>query len=265
MNDGFERILTVDGATGTGKTALLRALVARYDCMALELGPVVRAVSWLAETRSMTIADAVAELARADATARLRIDSPAAGNLAASEIELAGLPLRQQLFSGRLAAATAATSRDGEAMDWINGLVREKLRGSTAVVSAREAARCVCPTAGLRIRLEADARERAARKRRLLVDSGMPTIFVDDVSLVRPSDAVHVALDTTGLDAGEVAQRVFGLVDRHLHWTYKLGVRSTGCALSETVPPPWAGALPAGAKSWKHPASVAGTVTRLGR
>ena len=56
--------------------------------MALELGPVVRAVSWLAETRGMTIIDAVAELARLDASARLRIDQSGCRRPGRFEIEL---------------------------------------------------------------------------------------------------------------------------------------------------------------------------------
>ena len=105
-------------------------------------------------------------------------------------------------------------------MNWIHGLVRETLRGRAAAVSAREAARRVCPAAGLRIRLEADASERAVRKRRQLLASGVRGIFVDDASLIGPSDGVHAVVDTTGLHVNEVAQRVFRMVDSHLQWSY---------------------------------------------
>lgn len=215
---GFEHVLTVDGATGTGKTGLLRQLAARYPVAAIELGPVVRAVSWVSRRHGITVPDAVAVLARLEGEGRIAIDRPGADSLAASDVELDGIRLGAEMFSSDLAATTAAASVDPEAMAWIHGFVAATLRGRAAVVSARQAARSVCPAAGFRIRLEADARVRAARKCAQLRALGLRPAFVDDSHLMSPLDEVDAALDTTHLDADQVATQVFALVERQLGW-----------------------------------------------
>lgn len=216
---GFEHVITIDGASGTGKTTLLRAFVERYDCVAIELGPVVRAVSWLAERKGVPVADAVALLARLQGQGRLRIDRPAAGELAASEIELDGLVLRQQIFSGSLAPALAAASLETEAMAWIHSLVRETVRGRRAIVSAREAARRVCPTAGLRIHLEAAEPVRATRKRRQLALCGVAGPWTDDAPLLGSPGPVHTVVDTTAIGPDELTDRVAAMAEEWLRWS----------------------------------------------
>ncbi len=236
MRTGFENILTVDGATGAGKTTLLRALAKRYRCVAVELGPLVRTVSWLAERRRMTIADAVAQLALLDSQGRLCIERPAAGALSASEVEIDGVPLQQQIFSRRLAPATAATSLDATAMAWIHGFVRETLRGRTAVLSGREAARLVCPSAGLRIHLNADAVVRAERKRQQLVACGLRSAFVDDAVVIGAPTTAHISIDTTHLDASEVAQRIGAFAELRLGWNERRTAESALVQIAVPAP-----------------------------
>ena len=101
---------------------MLRALAERYECVAVELGPVVRIVSWFAERRGLTVIDAVAALACLDAAGSLGIDRPGAGDLAASEVQLDGKLPRQQICFGALGAATAAASLNPEAMSWIQAM-----------------------------------------------------------------------------------------------------------------------------------------------
>ena len=218
MHPGFEAVLTVDGASGTGKTTVLRALTERFACIAVELGPVVRTVSWLAHRRQLSVMDAVAELARLQAARRLRIDRPAAGLLAASEVELDGTVMRQNIFSGDLNAALSAASLDPDVMPWVHGLVREDLRGRAAALSAREAARKVCPTAGLQIRLEADPHVRRARKHVQLQEAGLRPVWLDDVRLLGPPATRQWVIDTTHLSPGDVADVVAERAGTVLGW-----------------------------------------------
>jgi cytidylate kinase len=221
MFSGFQNVLTVDGASGTGKTTLLRSLAERYDCTSVELGPVVRTISWLVERRGLTVADAVAVLVGLNAKGALRIDRPGTGDLAASEIELGGKLLRQQIFSGWLGPATAATSLDREAMLWIHGLIRETVRDHRAAVSAREGASVLCPSAGLRLRLYASAAERANRKSVQLRRAGIRPGWIDDERLLGPATGVHAVIDTTSLTPGQVLSQVSLFVERHLGWSRK--------------------------------------------
>jgi len=215
----FEHIITVDGATGSGKTTLLRALAMRLGIPAVELGPIVRTVAWLAEREQIPVVDAVALVAGLEASGRLRIDRPAAGHLAASEVEVDGRPLRQQVFSGRLNQAIAAASLDSIVMSWIHSLFRESLRSRRAVVSGREGASRIFPTAGARIRLEADSSVREARKRHQLTQAGMRPIWLDDVQLLDPPGSEHVVLDTTLLSIEQVSELALRIIGGQFGWT----------------------------------------------
>jgi cytidylate kinase len=218
MRTGYEHVLTIDGASGSGKTSLLRGLRRQFQCAAVELGPVVRAAAWLAEARNLSVQDTVAEMARLEAAGRMRIDAVLEEGLAASAVELDGSLLGVETFDGELGPALAATSLDASAMAWIHSLVAEALRGRQAALSAREAAARVCPTAALRIRLEAASAVREARKRRQLLRAGVRATWTDDRSLLGVPDDVHIVLDTTDLTEADVLGVVVRAAEERLRW-----------------------------------------------
>lgn len=223
MAGDFSQVLTVDGASGAGKTTLLMALERRYACRVVETGPVVRTVAWWAHHHRLPIADAVAAIARHQTAGRLRVSERGSADLAASEVVVAGAPMRQRIFSGAIAEALAVTSLDAEAMAWIYSLIRAQVVGGPAVVSGRHAGIDVCPSAGLHIRLEAEPAVRAARKMAQFAASGLRSAWRDDAWLLPRPVVGQVVLDTTGHSATEMQEQAFLLVERRLSWRPRAG------------------------------------------
>ncbi|MDQ3629891.1 MAG: (d)CMP kinase [Actinomycetota bacterium] len=210
--------MTVDGPSGSGKTSLLLALERRYDCLAVEVGPIVRTVAWWADRHRLSIDDTIAALARRHGLGQVVIGKPGSPQLAASEMEVAGLPMRQRVFSGALGPAITATAGNPLALLWIEQLVRAELRGWPAVVSGRQAASRLVPDAAFKLQLTADRGVRADRKARQLVAAGLRPIWHDDARLLldlRPDQAL---LDTTTMTAAQVLETVSALIDQRLVW-----------------------------------------------
>jgi CMP/dCMP kinase len=216
--DDFNSIITVDGASGTGKTTLLRGLAERFDCTLLELGPLVRVAAWLSSRDRATTTDAIARLDSLRERGTLRIDRNAAGVLSATEVELDGLLPRQDSFSAALRDATTAVSSDPEAMSWVYALVRATLRGRRAVLSARDGAGSVCPEAPLRIWLEASPVVRGRRKRDQMIVAGLGARWVDDAVLLELPRRTDLILDTTLMTRSDVLAQVSSAIERRLGW-----------------------------------------------
>jgi cytidylate kinase len=214
----FNGILTIDGASGTGKTTLLHGIGDRFGCTVLELGPIVRSAAWLSSRDRTTTADAIARLDRFRERDVLRVDRVAAGMLSATEVELDGILPRQDSFSSALGDATVAVATHSEAMEWIYALVRATIRGRRAALSARDGASSVCHEAPLHICLEASPSARAARKRHQLQSAGLGGRWLDDAILCRWPERVNVMLDTTFMTTDEVLKHVSGAIERRLGW-----------------------------------------------
>jgi cytidylate kinase len=218
MRPGFQNVISVDGASGVGKTVLLCGLRDRFGCTALESGPVLRTLAWLSQQRVLTAPDAAALMSRTHALGRLRIDRPGVGELAASEVDLDGLIMRQPTFSGVLFPALFAASWDAEVVAWMHALVRETARGRHAAVSGRQVAEWIGPSAGLRIRLKASPQIRAERKRSQMLRAGLRGCWQDDAELLSPCPDVDLDVDTTRLSIEAVLDRVALFAEARLHW-----------------------------------------------
>ncbi len=218
MEPPFSSIVTVDGPTGSGKTALLRGLSQLYGCQTLEFGVLVRAIAWRASTQRVPIADAVAQLAAADARGSLSMVSSTSFTASASHIAVDHVRVTRDLFGRTLGRATSEASHDAEATLWATELVRSRIRHRQAAVSGREAAVTICPEAPLNIWLECEASERASRKASQRLALGLGPLWLDDrASLSGPAEgAVHI--DTTHRAESAVLGLVSALVENRLGW-----------------------------------------------
>jgi CMP/dCMP kinase len=212
-------VIAVDGASGVGKSTLLRGLSKRYGCDAVEFGVVVRAVAWLAQHRGTSVATAVAELTRMDTRGRLVLTRSPASDLSATAVRVDGHHLGLQLFADGLGDTLADAAADPEATAWVSAFVRERLRGRRAALSGREVGRVVCPEAPLKVRLTATAEVRALRKCAQRAAAGLPPSWIDDASPAPPRAPGQFALDTTTLTPAEVLARVAQIVEATLGWS----------------------------------------------
>ncbi len=217
-NKGFASVLTIDGATGSGKSQLLRHLSQRYGCEAIELGLVVRTIAWLATRERSTVSGAVAILAALGREGKFALGVSPWTQLAACDVFVFGENRLDEILDPRLGSAVAATSLDRDAMHWVHAFVRELARGSVAVISGRHAGSEACPAAGLKIRLEADWRTRRERKLSLYRREGAVLAMADDADLLAEPASDQLCIDTGELSAGQLAERVAGLVEERLGW-----------------------------------------------
>jgi cytidylate kinase len=217
-NPGFASVLTIDGATGSGKSHLLRYLSRRYGCEAIELGLVVRTIAWLASRERSTVSGAVASLASLGREGKFALGVSPWTQLAACDVFVFGENRLTEILDPRLAPAVVATSLDRDAMRWVHTLVRELARDRAAVISGREAGSEVCPAAGLKIRLEADWHTRRERKLSLYRREGTMLAMADDAALLVEPASDQLCIDTGELSADELAERIAGLVEARLGW-----------------------------------------------
>jgi cytidylate kinase len=211
-------VVTVDGATGSGKTGLLIALATRYRCPALEIGPVVRTVSWIATHRGVPVSSAVAILAAQHAAGRLDIGAPGQATTAASDIVLDGAGVSEEIFRASRPQAIAVAAVEPAALAWIFSVVRTRAGQGRTIVAGRQAA-AAFPEAGLHVRLMASESTRRKRKQALAVRAGRIFRWGDDVALVRgrPS-STEVCIDTTDLSPSMVVRIVSREIETVLGW-----------------------------------------------
>lgn len=228
-------VLVVDGPSGSGKTALLRGLAARYSVVTVELGVLVRAVAWWAEDQRITTLDAAAHFSALQDRGLLGFRAEAVGEPAASLVTIADRPM-ENLFSARWANATQATATDQAAMRLIQTIIRDRPAGAAAAVSGRTAGLAVFPDAGLRVRLQAPPRARAARKRAQL---GPGSGWEDDLYLIPSNATGYLEIDTSEMSADAVVALVGSVAERRLGWVRALQHSfATPIAVSPLASPP---------------------------
>jgi cytidylate kinase len=235
---GYGHVVTVDGASGTGKTSLLLALASRYRCRAVEIGPIVRLVGWLAARDGVPVSTAVASLAVLDRAGYLDIAAPGGAAYAASDVVLLGAETSKTAFSAISDRALASVSSDTDALSWIFALVQQNVFGLAAIVSGRQVAHRIGLGAGLRIRLDASVGERARRKQRQILRAGRDDVWRDDSYLVvGPTTGAQVTIDTTTLSPDAVADIAGAEIERRLGWNrVQIGGGQSAGARPRTAP-----------------------------
>jgi CMP/dCMP kinase len=209
-------VVAIDGPAASGKGTLARRLAMRFGLAHLETGALYRAAALLVLKAGADPADPVAAAAAArcvDASLLCDPQLRSEGVAGAASVVAAHAEVRQALlgFQRRFAAHPPASARG-------------------AVLDGRDIGSVVCPSAGVKLFVTADTRERARRRYEELKAGGCAAIFEDVLRelqdrdardarrsaapLVVPSDAI--VIDTTGLDADALADYVAKIVARAL-------------------------------------------------
>jgi CMP/dCMP kinase len=245
--DDFSSVVVVEGPSGTGKTALLSGLQQRFDCTPLEFGVLVRTVAWWSNSHSVPLSSAVAALDNLDRRAAIRLGNGVPASLAAADILIHNAALARKVFEPHLNQSLVAASQHDASVGWVKGFARDQLRGRRAVVSGRNIAMSALSTAGLVIRLTADATVRARRKHAQLAAAGLAGGWYDDSGLLGPILPGALIIDTTSISAGALLARVAKLIERSLGW-HTVDCRRNAALLSKSslLEPIWGSALLAG-------------------
>jgi cytidylate kinase len=217
-------IVAIDGPAGSGKSTVARGVARRLGFTYLDSGALYRAVT----------------LAAVDAGADLD-DGPALGQLAAAariELHERDQDAVQVLLDGRDVTAeirdpavTGASSRVAAHPEVRAALLRkqrELIAAGNYVVEGRDIGTVVAPDAPIKAFLTADPAERARRRAEELRRRGLEAQAEDVRQAIEQRDRLDstrsaaplraaddaVVIDTTGLEAGEVIDRVLELVER---------------------------------------------------
>lgn len=223
----YRDVVTIDGASGSGKSGAMLTLGRDYGALPIEFGPVMRTVAYIAHQRRFTALDAAVLLARLESNGAVQLANESVGGLAASEISIEGLPYRQVIFASNVNEALATASAAAPIIELLAAMVRARIANRRVLLSGRQASTLVCPGAPLKICLTARSDVRGRRKIAQLRGAGLRPHWKDDVALVAPLSRFDLVIDTTYLTPDTVARTIGRAVEQRLGWRPRRTVLGT--------------------------------------
>ena len=204
-------VIAIDGPAGAGKSSVARGVAAELGFTYLDSGAMYRCVALAALGANLDLADgeALGELARG---LRIKLDGEV--------VRLDGRDVSDEIRSPEVAAASSRVSVHPEVREAMVARQRELIESGRYVAEGRDIGTVVSPDAPLKVFLTASEEERARRR---AVESGEDPDEVlaairarDERDRGREHGALRTAedavtLDTTGLEADEVTERVVAL------------------------------------------------------
>ena len=222
-------IITIDGPAGTGKSTVAREAARRLGFAFLNTGAMYRAVA-LATLRAGVDPDDPAAVA--GVAERVRVDFDWSAD--PPRVRLDGQPVDALINEE---AVSQAASRVAVVAEVRRAMVREQQRvgrergGRGLVTEGRDQGSAVFPDAEFKFFVDASPQERARRRVEQLHQMGEPAEYEHVLReiidrdrrdsgravgpLTRPAGAVLI--DTTGLSAGQVVDRIVGRVRAGSH------------------------------------------------
>jgi cytidylate kinase len=216
MMEGVERgrvVVAIDGPAGSGKSTLARRLAEELGLAYLNTGTMYRALARAALDHGVDVDDGVG-LAELAGRMTFEIDRSASP----PSLLVDGRSEEEALERADVEAVVSAVARHPE----VRSVLREEQRrvgSGAAVVEGRDIGTVVFPNAGVKVFLQADPVERAARRQ---VERGGPDPALAEAlarrdaldarvnPFVPAGDAILV--DTSGREADEVFRQVLALV-----------------------------------------------------
>ncbi|MFM8803868.1 MAG: (d)CMP kinase [Planctomycetia bacterium] len=215
-------IITLDGPAGAGKSSAARALAARLGWCYMDTGAMYRTVALVALDRGIPLDDSarIATLAE-----QLRIE------FRDGRVNVDGRDVSVEIRTERITAATRPVADAPPVRDAMKRIQRRMAEGLDVVTEGRDQGSVVFPHAELKVFLTASPEERARRRQREELARGeAPTLESvlasqsrrDDADRTRPVGALRpaddaVLLETDGLSAEDVVQRLVSMVEARRH------------------------------------------------
>jgi cytidylate kinase len=190
-------IVAIDGPAGSGKSTVAREVARRLGFTYLDSGAMYRAVTLGALDDGADLADgpALGALARRlDIQLRRRDDDNA-------QVSVDGVDVSDAIREPRVTGASSAVAAHPEVRAALLEKQRALIAAGDYVVEGRDIGTVVAPDAPVKAFLTADPDERDTLDS---TRSAAPLRCADDAELI----------DTTGLDAGQVVERILALVER---------------------------------------------------
>lgn len=216
-------IVAIDGPAGSGKSTVARGAARRLGFAYLDSGAMYRAVTLLALENGVDLEDGVALAALADESA-IALEERDHDYV---RVLVNGRDVTGEIRAPRVTGASSTVAAHPEVRRSLLGKQRELIDSRDSVVEGRDIGTVVAPEAPVKLFLTADSSERARRRAAELERQGLRAEAEDvraaieqrdrldstrSAAPLRPADDA-VEIDTTGLDADEVIDRVVQLVD----------------------------------------------------
>ncbi|MFB3778668.1 MAG: (d)CMP kinase [Bryobacteraceae bacterium] len=216
---GKRIVVAIDGPAGAGKSTIARAVAGRLGFLYIDSGAMYRAVGLWALRAGLALDDArsLEQLARAS-----RIELEQEG----SRVLLNGEDVTEAIRTPEVSQAASKVSAFGGVRRAMVEEQRRMAERTSVVMEGRDIGTVVYPEADVKIFLDADPAERAARRLRESAGKGEPVDPEElarqirerderdrnrsEAPLVQAPDAFY--LDSTGLTIDQVEERILKLI-----------------------------------------------------
>jgi CMP/dCMP kinase len=206
-------LVAIDGPAGAGKSTVARELARRLGFTYLDSGAMYRCVALLALAAPGRPPGGLAR------EARIELDGEDPGGPGA--VRLNGRDVTVEIRAPEVSEAASRVAADPAVREALVAKQRELIADGDWVAEGRDIGTVVAPDAALKVFLTAEAAERA-RRRAAELGADPDTVLAEQTmrderdsarehSPLRPAPGA-VSLDTTGLDAGRVVERIAALL-----------------------------------------------------
>jgi cytidylate kinase len=197
-------VIAIDGPSGAGKSTVARELAERLGFTYLDTGAMYRCVGLLA---LRTPATPPAQLAR---SADIELDAG---------VRLDGCDVTEAIRTSEVAQAASRAAADPHVREALVAKQQQLIASGDWVAEGRDVGTVVAPAANLKVFLTASPQERARRRAQQLGVDLHETLAEQTQRDERDTTREHsplqaaadaIVLDTTGLTAAEVIERIVG-------------------------------------------------------
>jgi cytidylate kinase len=217
-------IVAIDGPAGSGKSTVARGVARRLGFTYLDSGAMYRAVTLAALENGIDLDDGAA-LGRLAAGSDIELREREDDNV---QVLLDGRDVSEEIRTPRVTGASSQVAAHRQVREGLLAKQRGLIASGDWVVEGRDIGTVVAPDAAIKVFLTADpaerARRRAAELRRRGIEAEAEDVhraieqrdLLDSTRSAAPLRAADdaITIDTTGLDAGQVIERVAGLAER---------------------------------------------------
>jgi CMP/dCMP kinase len=217
-------IIAIDGPAGSGKSTVARGLARRLGFTYLDSGAMYRAITLAALEAGVALDDGEA-LARLARDTRIELRDRDHDYV---QVLLDGRDVSEAIRAPNVTGASSRVAAHGQVREVLLAKQRDLISRGDWVVEGRDIGTVVAPDAGVKAFLTADPAERARRRAAELQKRGIEAQANDVQAAIEQRDRLDstrsaaplrsaedaVLIDTTGLEADAVIERVLGLVEQ---------------------------------------------------
>lgn len=218
-------VIAIDGPSGAGKGTVARALAVRLGLRHVDTGAMYRGVAWAARQQGVDPGDEAA-VAQVATTMEVELVS---GEIA-PRVFVNGTDVTAAIRTAAIDEAAAIVSRNAAVRRTLVARQRQMREAGGLVMEGRDIGTAVFPDADLKVYLDADPRERAARRRKDFAEAGEERSLVaveaelaqrDETDrtravspLARAADVLYI--DTTGRSPQAIVEAILAALHARL-------------------------------------------------